>query len=327
MPRNGSGTMSVPNSFSSGAVISSSGMNANFTDIASEITGSLPRDGQAAMTGQLKASSGTVAAPGMAWSSDTDTGFRRSAANTTMAVAGGADIAAISDTGLAMQTGMSITDQAGLIVSGLPTGVMMPYLATTAPTGWVTASGKTIGDASSSATERANADTSSLFSFLWTNFSDSICAVSSGRGVSAAADYAAHKTITLPDLRGRAFFGLDNIGGSAASRLGSIITSATTNGASGGTETVTLSTSQIPVHSHANTISDSHGHTTNAPVQTGTVGATLSGATVLLATVSGGNAGSTSTTGSISINNANAGSGAAHSNMPPAFLGTYIIKL
>lgn len=327
MPRNGSGTMSVPNSFSSGAVISSSGMNANFTDIASEITGSLPRDGQAAMTGQLKASSGTVAAPGMAWSSDTDTGFRRSAANTTMAVAGGADIAAISDTGLAMQTGMSITDQAGLIVSGLPTGVMMPYLATTAPTGWVTASGKTIGDASSSATERANADTSSLFSFLWTNFSDSICAVSSGRGVSAAADYAAHKTITLPDLRGRAFFGLDNIGGSAASRLGSIITSATTNGASGGTETVTLSTSQIPVHSHANTISDSHGHTTNAPTQTGTVGATLSGATVLLAIVSGANAGTTSTTGSISINNANAGSGAAHSNMPPAFLGTYIIKL
>lgn len=315
--------MSVPNSFSSGAVISSSAVNGNFTDVAAEITGSLPRDGQAAMTGQLKASSGIAAAPGMAWGSDTDTGFRRSAANTTMAVAGGSDIAAISDTGIAMEAGKTITDQAGLVVSGLPTGVMMPYLATTAPTGWVTASGKTIGNARSSGTERANADTSSLFSFLWTNFSDSVCAVSTGRGASAAADYAANKTITLPDLRGRAFFGLDNIGGSAASRLGTIITSATTNGASGGTETVTLSTAQLPVHSHANTLSDpGHQHPINGLTVTQGSGS---------AAVPAGNGTGGYTTGSITtgitLTNANAGSGDSHSNMPPAFLGTYIIKL
>ena len=63
MPRNGSGTMTIPNSFTSGTTISSSGMNANFADVGSEITGSLPRDGQAAMTGQLKASTGTAALP------------------------------------------------------------------------------------------------------------------------------------------------------------------------------------------------------------------------------------------------------------------------
>ncbi len=324
MPRNGSGTMSVPNSFSSGAVISSSAVNGNFTDIAAELTGSLPRDGQAAMTGQLKASSGTAAAPGMAWSSDTDTGFRRSAANTTMAVAGGADIAAISDTGLAMEAGKTITDQAGLTVSGLPTGLgPMPWSGSTAPSGWVRCNGLTIGNASSSATERANADTANLFTHLWNEYSNSVCAVSGGRGASAAADYAANKAIALPDMRGRGFFGLDGMGNSTAGRLGTIITDATTNGGSGGTETVTLSTSQLPVHSHANTLNDpSHAHAMNGL----TVVQGSGSPAVPAGNGTGGYSTATSTTG-ITISNANAGSGAAHSNMPPAFLGTFIIKL
>lgn len=316
--------MSVSNSFSSGAVISSSAVNGNFTDVAAEITGSLPRDGQAAMTGQLKASSGTAAAPGMAWGSDTDTGFRRSAANTTMAVAGGADIAAISDTGLAMEAGKTITDQAGLTVSGLPTGLgPMPWSGSTAPSGWVRCNGLTIGNASSSATERANADTANLFTHLWNEYSNSVCAVSGGRGASAAADYAANKAIALPDMRGRGFFGLDGMGNSTAGRLGTIITDATTNGGSGGTETVTLSTSQLPVHSHANTLNDpSHAHAMNGL----TVVQGSGSPAVPAGNGTGGYSTATSTTG-ITISNANAGSGAAHSNMPPAFLGTFIIKL
>lgn len=77
MPRNGSGTMSITNAFTSGSTISSTAMNANFNDIATEITGSLPRNGEASMTGQMKSSSGTVAAPGIAFSSDTDCGYYR----------------------------------------------------------------------------------------------------------------------------------------------------------------------------------------------------------------------------------------------------------
>ena len=58
MARNGSGTHSTPNTFSSGTQIASSPINANFTDIASEITNSLPRDGQAGMTGAVGVAAG-----------------------------------------------------------------------------------------------------------------------------------------------------------------------------------------------------------------------------------------------------------------------------
>lgn len=315
MPRNGSGTMSVLNSFSAGSTISSSSVNGNFTDLASEITNSLPRDGQAAMTGQLKAASGTAAAPGMCWGSDTDTGFRRSAANTTMAVSNGSDVAAISDTGLAMQTGMTITDQGGLVVAGMPTGCMMPFLAATAPTGWVLASGRTIGNASSAATERANADTSLLFTFLWTNLSNTVCPVSSGRGVSAAADYAANKTITLPDLRGRAFFGLDDLGGTAASRVTTAGSSVdgTTLGASGGTQNQTLAASQIPDLGISVSPSTSMARITGSTVTVGTGSSfnVYTSAAIVPATQTVSySSGSTPVV-----------------TLPPAFLGAYIIKL
>jgi hypothetical protein len=61
------------------------------------------------------------------------------------------------------------------------------------------------------------ADTSALFLYLWG--ADANLAVSGGRGGSAAADYAANKTIALPDWRGRALAGLDDMGNSAAGRL------------------------------------------------------------------------------------------------------------
>ena len=86
LSRNGSGTMSVPyNDFVSGTTISSSQMDANFATIVSEITNSLPRDGQAAPTANLpmggfkltglgngsagsdSATLGQVAASGVVW--------------------------------------------------------------------------------------------------------------------------------------------------------------------------------------------------------------------------------------------------------------------
>lgn len=329
MPRNGSGTMSTPNSFTAGTSISSTSMNANFSDHATEITNSLPRDGQAGMTGQFKASSGTAAAPGMAWSSDTDTGFRRSAANTTMAVANGTDVAAISDVGITMQSGMDITDKNGTTVVGIPTGFSAPYFGSSAPTGWVLASGLTIGNASSSATGRANADTEDLFTLLWNSFANAQLAVSGGRGASAAADYAANKTIALPDLRGRSVFGLDTMGGSAASRVtsaGSGVDGATI-GATGGAETHTLTSAQIAAHTHPGSVSitSSSNASTVENGGSGTVDVT-SGSGNTLAKRSNVSPHTITSTGTVTVS-ANTGGGGAHNNMPPAFMANWIIKL
>jgi hypothetical protein len=87
--------------------------------------------------------------------------------------------------------------------------------------GWVRANGNTIGSATSGATERANADCQSLFQYLWTN--DTSLTVSTGRGASAAADWAANKTITLPDMRGRTLAGMDTMGSTNASRIHTIL--------------------------------------------------------------------------------------------------------
>jgi len=107
----------------------------------------------------------------------------------------------------------------------LPTGSVMPYAGSTSPSGWLLCSGLTIGNASSGGTARANADTQALFEQLWDSFSNTILPIfTSGgtattRGASASADFAANKRLTIPDLRGRAVAGKDDMGGTASGRL------------------------------------------------------------------------------------------------------------
>lgn len=102
----------------------------------------------------------------------------------------------------------------------VPVGTISPSFATTAPTGYIFGAGKTFGNAASSGTERANADTEDLFTLIWNNLADAQAPVSGGRGGSAAADFAANKTITSPDMRGRSLYGLDTMSGtSSANRL------------------------------------------------------------------------------------------------------------
>src|SRR6185295_7620952 len=84
------------------------------------------------------------------------------------------------------------------------TGDVKVTLKTTADSGWVMFDDGTLGSASSGATTRANADTEALFTLLWTNTTNANCAVSSGRGSTASADFAANKTIALPKILGRA---------------------------------------------------------------------------------------------------------------------------
>tara|TARA_R110000868_G_scaffold44284_2_gene148038 strand:- start:1059 stop:1664 length:606 start_codon:yes stop_codon:yes gene_type:complete len=54
MPRNGSGTYRLPSAaFTTGSVISSAAVNADFSDIAAALTGTIAKDGQTVMTGDL----------------------------------------------------------------------------------------------------------------------------------------------------------------------------------------------------------------------------------------------------------------------------------
>jgi hypothetical protein len=113
--------------------------------------------------------------------------------------------------------------------------------------GYVRLNGRSIGSASSGATERANADTQSLYEELW-SFAN--ISVASGKGATAAADFAANKALTLPDAAGKGLFGMDDLGAGAKSRITSAtITGPTAPGATGGTETVTISQTQLPSYS------------------------------------------------------------------------------
>ncbi len=129
----------------------------------------------------------------------------------------------------------------------LATGDIKARYGTGALSGFVRANGRTLGSATSGATERANLDCDALFEYLWNT--DANLVVSTGRGVSSAADWAANKTIALPDWRGKAIAGLDDMGNSAAGIFsGATFTSgaATTLGSIIGAARRTLTLSQIP---------------------------------------------------------------------------------
>lgn len=204
----------------------------------------------------------------------------------------------------------------------IATGDLKARYGTGVLSGFVRANGRTIGSATSGATERANADAQTLFEYLWNT--DANLAVSTGRGANSAADWAANKTIALPDWRGRALAFLDDMGSTAAGRLtasyfGAV---ATVLGAAGGAESHTLTTAQLAAHTHAVT-DPGHTHAT-----------TPSGAGVL-----GGAGPNTYGAGSLqpsslSINSAvtgisiqNTGGGTAHNNTQPTMLATIYLKL
>lgn len=109
MSRNGSGTYTIPNTFSPGDVIESSDMNQNFSDIATEISNSVAADGQTAMTGPLKAPNGTVSAPAWTFGSDPDSGAYRIGANNIGFALGGVKIVDMSGSGVAVTGTFSAT--------------------------------------------------------------------------------------------------------------------------------------------------------------------------------------------------------------------------
>lgn len=120
----------------------------------------------------------------------------------------------------------------------LPVGTILDYAGSSAPAGWLLCYGQEVSRTSYAA----------LFAILGTTY---------GVGDSST-------TFNLPDCRGRVRAGLDNMGGTSAARLSTVLTS-TTLGETGGAQQITLSTSELPSHTHAfsaTTDSDgAHTHT------------------------------------------------------------------
>lgn len=171
-------------------------------------------------------------------------------------------------------------------IDAIPVGSVISGIWSSAPDGYLLLRGGTIGDATSGATVFANDLMEDLFMCLWQHLADSEAAVSGGRGASAAADWAAHKTITLPDTRQRFVLGkatsgtgttLGGTGGqidmvysidppSTASSSDGDHNHGGATGASANINNVTLlalGSAASPSHTHTISNDGSHSHSTN----------------------------------------------------------------
>jgi hypothetical protein len=129
----------------------------------------------------------------------------------------------------------------------MQTGDIKPRYDIAVLAGFVRCNGRSIGSASSGATELADPSAQALFNYLWNK--DTSLVVTPSRGASSAADWAANKQIALPDFRGYALGGLDGMGASLAGRLTSGYfgaASADVLGAVGGSENFALAAAQLP---------------------------------------------------------------------------------
>src|SRR6516164_470322 len=141
-------------------------------------------------------------------------------------------------------------NQVAQFINGL-TGVILPFggTAATVPTGWLLCYGQAISRTVYAA----------LFAVLGTTY---------GAGDGSTS-------FNLPDLRGRAVAGVDNMGGTAAGRLtgatGSV--AGTTLGATGGEETHNLSATEMPSHTHAVTTNTTVNTSINVGYGSGGLGA------------------------------------------------------
>lgn len=210
------------------------------------------------------------------------------------------------------------------------TGAFMQFYGTGTLVGWVRCNGRTIGSASSGASERANADVQALFQYLWS--ADANLVVPGGRGASSNADWVANKQLTLPDCRGRVVANLDDMGNSAAGRLTSTYfgTAATVLGAAGGSESTTLTALQIPtITSGASNNISVTGPIGNTVLANGTIAQTSTGggqfpASIVTGSFTNGFSSQGSNVISVTSNNT---AGNPHRTAQPTILATTFIKL
>lgn len=187
------------------------------------------------------------------------------------------------------------------------TGDVKMTIKTVADTGWLMMNDGTIGNGASGA-NYANALAGPLYTLLWNNVSDTYAPVSTGRGLSAAADFAAGKAIALTKVLGRAL---------ASAGAGSGLTSRAL-GQTEGEETHVLATGEMPAHNHPLLVNPGSGP---VPMTSAYPVLTFNASLGPNAPSGGGN------WQGASITMGDTGGGAAHNNMQPTAHLNLMIKL
>lgn len=295
MPRNGSGTYTLPQSaFVSGTTISSAAVNSNFSDIATAVTASLPRDGQAGMTGQFKTADGIVTVPSHSFSSEATTGFYRPSSGRIGIAIAGVSIGYFDSTGFV----------GSVPLLSIPYGMLADFSGTAAPARWLLCYGQAV----------SRVTYALLFAVTGTTF-----------GVGNGST-----TFNLPDLRGTVTAGKDDMGGSAASNLTTAFfgTNPTVLGNRGGVQSRTLITANLPAYTPGGSVSVSSVSVSYPVRNFSTVGG--NDATHLsLGNSAGADAGTLSnSTGSASgsfTGNAQGGASTAFAIVPPSLIVNKII--
>lgn len=287
MPRDSSGVFTLVDGYLAitGETIQPSQHNPPLEDIASALTGSLPRNGSAPMLAPAKMTDGSAAAPSLTFNSATGTGLFKSANGVGVAV-GGVQVAEFGPTGLLAST---------------PIGGGIDFWGDTAPTGWIFPYGQNLSRTAYAA----------LFAVFGTKYGSG-----DGSTTFGIPDKRDRASFAKGDMGGTA---ANRITGLSGGWVG------TTLGAAGGTQAHTLTAGETAPHTHSTTVSlNDPGHQHSVPQGASNVYTALAGgsstATQALVNTTGSQTGI-----SVSVAvNANAGGG-AHNNLPPGIVCNYII--
>ena len=178
-----------------------------------------------------------------------------------------------------------------LVASSVPTGTLSAFAGSISPSDYVFADGSALNSVS-------DISLADLFILIGTNY-----------GGTGASDF------NVPDLRGRALMGLDNLGGVSASRMTNV--QADVLGGSGGVESVLLTAAQNGSHTH---IGGAHTHA----YLKGNI--TSDGNTGIISTNKTSSQTSTATSSDGAVATTSSGNGDAHANDQPWLAISIIIK-